>query len=350
MTTRLARTAVATSGPGNRRGGAGGGFLIPAAGAPVLFVVATLVVVAASVLVGSRLVSPMDLFDPASAGHNILEARLPRTVLALLVGAALGLAGGCLQGLTRNPLADPGLLGIDAGASFAMVIAIGYVGVGSLHAYIWFAFAGAALAAVLVHALASFGRGGATPAKLVLVGAAVTAGLTSWTSGVLLAQHRTMDVFRSWQVGTVGGRGWSVIVTGLPFLAVGTVLALVAARSLDTLALGDDLARGLGRRVARDRLVIGLAVVLLSGTATALAGPIGFVGLIAPHLVRVVVGSAYTRVLPLSALAGALLVALADTVGRVVLPPTEVQVGIMTAVVGVPAFCWFLRSGRFRTP
>jgi len=312
----------------------------------VVGIVAGLVVVTASLLVGSRLLGPAALLDPAGPGHAILEARLPRTVLAVLVGAALGLAGGCLQGLTRNPLADPGLLGINAGASFAMVLAIGYLELSSLHAYLWTAFAGAAVAAVLVHGLASLGRGGATPAKLVLVGAAVTAALTSWTNGILLSQHRTMDVFRSWQVGTVGGRGWSVVLAGLPFLVVGAALALAAARSLDTLALGDDLARGLGRRLARDRLVVGLAVVLLCGTATALAGPIAFVGLLAPHLARAVSGPAYPRVLPLSAVIGALLVTLADTVGRVVLPPTEVQVGIMTAVVGVPAFWWFVRRGR----
>lgn len=333
-------------------GGAGGAAPTRPAGASrrilraVVGTAVLLAVVVASVLVGSRMVAPAALFDTHAAGHAILEARLPRTALALLVGAALGLAGGCLQGLTRNPLADPGLLGVNAGASFAMVLAIGYVGVSSVHAYLWFAFVGAVVAAVLVHGLASLGRDGATPGKLVLIGAAVTAGLSSWTSGVLLLQHHTMDVYRRWEVGTVGGRGWSVVAAGLPFLAVGVLLALAGARTLDTLALGDDLARGLGRKVALDRLVIGVAIVLLAGTATALAGPVGFVGLLAPHLVRATGTAAYTRVLPLSALTGAALVTVADVVGRVVLPPTEVQVGIMTAVVGVPVFCWFLRRGR----
>jgi len=329
----LARAVAATRGPGVRAGGVGGAFLLVSSAG-------------ASVLIGSRLVSPLGLLDAGSQAHAILDARLSRTVLALLVGAALGLAGACLQGLTRNPLADAGLLGVNSGASFAMVCALAYAGVSSLQGYLWFAFGGAAIAAILVHGLAALGRDGATPGKLVLTGAAVTAALSSWTSGVLLSDHRTMDVFRFWQVGTVGGRGWSVVLTGLPFLVVGAALALGGARTLDTLALGDDLARGLGRRVARDRVVIGLAVVLLAGTATALAGPIGFVGLVAPHLVRVTSGSAYTRVLPLSMVYGAALVAFADTVGRVVLPPTEVQVGIMTAVVGVPAFVWFLRRGR----
>jgi iron complex transport system permease protein len=320
-------------GPGIGIGGAGGVLVLVAAGV-------------ASVLIGSRMVSPGALFDPASPAHAILDARLSRTVLALLVGAALGLAGACLQGLTRNPLADAGLLGVNAGASFAMVAAITYLGVSSMQGYLGYAFAGAAVAALLVHGLASIGRDGATPGKLVLTGAAVTAALSSWTSGVLLADSQTMDVFRFWEVGTVGGRGWSVVTAGLPFLAVGALLAAVGARTLDMLALGDDLARGLGRRVARDRLVVGLAAVLLAGTATALAGPIGFVGLIAPHIARATGSSGYTRVLPLSAVYGAVLVLVADVIGRVILPPTEVQVGIMTAVVGVPVFCWFLRRGR----
>jgi len=295
---------------------------------------------------GSRLVAPTDLFHSGSVGRAILETRLPRTVLGLLVGAALALAGGCLQGLTRNPLADSGLLGVNSGASFAMVLAVSVFGISSLHTYLWFAFGGAAVAAVAVHAVASLGRDGATPAKLVLAGAALSAGVASWTSGVLLTDKETFDVMRRWQVGTIGGRGWDVVSAGLPFLAVGTLLALAGARTLDTLALGDDLAKGLGRRTAVDRLVLGLAVVLLAGTATALAGPIAFVGLVVPHAVRVLVGSAYTRVLPLSMGYGAALVLLADVVGRVILPPTEVQVGIMTAVVGVPVFCWFLRRGR----
>ncbi|UDY23224.1 FecCD family ABC transporter permease [Nocardioides sp. Kera G14] len=304
------------------------------------------VAIVTSVLLGSRLVAPSELFHDGSSGQAILQTRLPRTALGLLVGAALALAGGCLQGLTRNPLADTGLLGVNAGSSFAMVLAVSAFGVSSLHTYVWCALLGAAVAAVGVHGIASFGRDGVTPAKLVLVGAAVSAGVASWTSAVLLTDKETFDVIRRWQVGTIGGRDWDVVLTGLPFLAVGALLALAGARTLDTLALGDDLAAGLGRRTAVDRAVIGLAVVLLAGTATALAGPIAFVGLIVPHAVRVLVGSAYTRVLPLSIGYGAALVLLADVIGRVVLPPTEVQVGIMTAVVGVPVFCWFLRRGR----
>ncbi|TQL66771.1 iron complex transport system permease protein [Nocardioides albertanoniae] len=316
---------------------------LPTAG---LLVGVVLLAVVASLLIGAKLVSPLDLWRDGSVGQGIIQARMPRTVLGVVVGAALAVAGGCLQGLTRNPLADPGLLGINAGATFAMVIAVSVFGIGSLSGYVWFAFVGAALAMVLVHTVAAFGAGGATPAKLVLAGAALSAGVASWTAAVLLRDKATFDVLRQWQVGTVGGRGWDVILTALPFLVVGAVLALTGARTLDTLALGDDLAKGLGRRTAVDRVVVGLGIVLLTGTATALCGPIGFVGLVVPHMVRTLVGSAYTRVLPLSAGFGAALTLLADVVGRVVWAPSEIQVGVMTAIVGVPVFVYFLRRGR----
>lgn len=299
-----------------------------------------------SVLVGSRPIAPTALLDATDPDHAVALTRWARTCLGLAVGAALGLAGACMQGLTRNPLADPGILGVNAGAAFAMVLGISVLGVSDLASYVWFALAGAAAAMVLVHGVAALGRGGATPVKLAVAGAAVTAALTSWTSGVLLTDRATMESFRFWQVGTVGGRGLDVLLTGLPFLVAGAALALAGTRLLDTLALGDDVARGLGRRVARDRLVVGLACVLLAGGATALAGPVGFVGLVVPHAVRALVGSAHARVLPLSLGVGAVLVVLADTVGRVVLPPTEVQVGIMTAVVGVPVFMLLVRRGR----
>ena len=331
-------------------GGGGGRVATPGrAGTPAataILVAAAVGVLSASVLVGARAVGWSALYDTSHPLHLIYQARVERTVLALAVGAALGLAGACMQGLTRNPLADPGILGINAGASFAMVLAISSFGVSQLHDYLWFAFVGAAVAAVLVHAIASMGRDGPRPMKLAIAGAALTAAVSSWTSGVLLIDRKTMETFRMWQVGTVGGRGFDVLMTGLPFLIVGTVLALVGARLLNTLALGDDLARGLGRRTWVDRLVLGVAIVLLAGTATALAGPIAFVGLIVPHAVRAMVGSNYVRILPFSVGCGGLLTVLADTVGRVVLPPGEVQVGIMTAVVGVPVFFYLIRHGR----
>jgi iron complex transport system permease protein len=320
------------------------GLSLPATAAGAVLLLGVAVVV--SVLVGSTAVPFDSLLDRDATDHPVAAARLARTCVALVAGAALGLAGGCLQGLTRNPLADPGILGLNAGASFAMVVAISFFGVSDLSAYLWFAFLGAALAALLVHGVASVGRDGATPVTLVVTGAAVTAALTSCISGVLLTDRATMESFRFWQVGTVGGRGYDVLLPVLPFLAVGAVLAVAASRALDSLALGDDLASGLGRHPARDRALAGLAVVLLAGGACALAGPIAFVGLVVPHAARIVAGPAHRRLLPLSAAYGAALVVLADTAGRVVLPPTEVQVGIMTAVVGVPVFMALVRRSR----
>jgi iron complex transport system permease protein len=311
-----------------------------------ILVAAVVGVSVASVLLGSRWMDPGAVLDGDHPMHGIAAARLDRTLLGLAVGGALGLVGALMQGLTRNPLADPGILGINAGAALAMVLAISVFGVSELQSYVWFAFAGAAAAMVLVHAVAAVGRDGATPVKVAIAGAALTAAVSSWTSGVLLTDRKTIESFRMWQVGTIGGRGSDVLLTGLPFLLAGAALAFACTRSLNALALGDDLARGLGRRVAADRLVIGLAVVLLAGAATALAGPIAFVGLIVPHGVRAVVGPDYRRVLPLSLGYGAVLTVAADVVGRVVLPPSEVQVGIMTAVVGVPVFLGLVRRGR----
>lgn len=317
----------------------------------VVAVIGVLAVVsAASVLIGSQMMTAghavAAVFDPSDPAHAIVAARSARTALAIVVGGALALSGALMQGLTRNPIADPGILGVNAGAAFAVVLAISVFDISRSVSYIWFAFVGAAAAMALVHGIAAVGRGGATPAKLAISGAALTAATGSWTSGVLLTDQQTVQVFRLWQVGTVAGRGSDALLTGLPFLLVGLIAALSAAPMMNALALGDDVARGMGRTIWRDRLVVGTAIVLLAGTATALAGPIAFVGLIVPHALRFAVGPDYRRVLPLSVGCGAALTVAADVVGRVILPPSEVQVGIMTAVIGVPVFLWVIRRGR----
>ena len=281
--------------------------------------------------------------DSANGDHAVVLARLPRTVVGLLVGLALGLAGAVMQGVTRNPLADPGILGVSAGAAFAVVAAIAGFGIGSVAGYVWFAFVGAAVAAVLVYAVASLGRDGATPVKLALAGAATSAGLVSFTNALLVVSQDTFDRYRFWALGSVAVRSWGTVVDVLPFLVLGTIVALGTGRALNGLALGDDSARALGQRTAVVRLVAALGVVLLCGAATAVAGPIGFVGLVVPHAARALVGGDYRRVLPLSGLLGAGLLVGADTVGRVLLPPTEVQAGLMTALVGAPVFVWLVR-------
>ena len=285
-------------------------------------------------------------FDPANGDHAVVHARIPRTVLGLLAGGALGLAGAAMQGVARNPLADPGIIGVNAGAALAVVTGIYVFGVSSLTGYIWFAFVGAAAAAVVVYLIASLGRDGATPVKLALAGAALSAGLFSLMNVILVSSRDTLDRFRFWQVGGIAGRDWSVILPGLPFLLLGAAIVLATGRILNSLALGDDIARGLGQRVGLARGITALGIVLLCGSATALAGPIGFVGLVVPHAVRFLIGPDYRWILPFSlVLAPALLLA-ADVIGRVVLLPGEVPAGIMTALVGAPVFVWLVRRSK----
>lgn len=306
----------------------------------------------ASLTVGARsvgiptMLDAVTAFDPANGDHAVVLSRVPRTVVGLLVGAALATAGAALQGIARNPLADPGILGINAGASLAVVVGIYLFGLSSASSSLWFAFAGAGAAAVAVYAVASLGRDGATPVKLALAGAALAAGLGSLTSAVLVSSQETLDAFRFWQVGTLSGRDWEVIGAVAPFLALGLVLTLATGRVLNSLALGDDVARGLGQNLPLARAVTAVGVVLLCGAAVAAAGPIAFVGLVIPHLARLLVGSDYRWILPFSALLGPVLLLGADIVGRVVLPPGEVQVGVMTAVLGAPVFIWLVRRRR----
>ncbi len=317
---------------------------VPVRAAAVLALVAA-VAVLLSVSVGSvGVVVPWAALDPDHTSYAVAAARLERTLIGCCVGAALALSGALLQGLTRNPLADPGLLGITSGATIGMVLAVAVLSLETVAGYLWFSFLGAALAAVVVHLLASLGGGAATPGRIVIAGAAVTAALTSWTTALLLTDQQRFDRLRFWMVGGLGS-GYDALQAVGPTLLAGVVLGMLGVRLLDALALGDDLARGLGRNVARDRLVVGLAVVLLAGSATAAAGPISFVGLIVPHAVRGMSGSSHARVLPLSLGWGAVLVVVADTAGRVIAPPTEVQVGIMTALVGVPVFFALVRRG-----
>ncbi|AUG79146.1 iron ABC transporter permease [Kitasatospora sp. MMS16-BH015] len=276
----------------------------------------------------------------------IRELRLPRTAVGLAVGAALGLAGGVMQGLTRNPIADPGILGVSQGAAAGVVTAISLFGLGSLTGYVWYGFAGAVLAAVLVYALAGTGRGGATPVKLALAGAAMSAFLASLTSLVLTTDAATMDQFRFWQVGSLSGRTPETAWQLLPFLLTGTALALAAAPGLDALALGEDTARGLGTRTGRTRILGALAATVLTGSAVAATGPIAFVGLAVPHAARFLVGPSHRWLLPLSALLGAAFLLFADTLGRILFPPAEVPAGVLTALVGVPVLITLVRRRK----
>lgn len=286
-------------------------------------------------------------YDAEVNDHLIVrELRLPRTVLAIVVGVSLGMAGALMQGVSRNPLADPGLLGVNAGAAFAVVVAIWALGITSVSGLVWFAFIGAAITSVVVYVLGSAGRGGATPVRLALAGAALGALLAALTRAVTLLDQATLDQFRFWAVGSLAGRGADVAGRIAPFVAVGVVLAIGAARQLNALALGEDAARALGTRVNVTRFVSVVSITLLCGSAVAAAGPIGFVGLVVPHATRVWFGPDQRWLLPASGLAGAAMLLFCDTLGRVVARPGEVQVGIVTAAIGGPFFILLVRRVR----
>lgn len=311
------------------------------------------VAVIASLLFGARTVLVDDVLAGLSGAvgtvaEAAVAARVPRTVLAVLVGAALAVSGATMQAVTRNPLADPGILGVSSGAALAVVSGIAFFGLSSPVGYIWVAICGAAVAAVVVYAVGSLGRDGASPLRLALAGAAVSAALSSLVSAILLPRADVMTTFRFWQIGGVGGADWERIGHVLPFLAAGTLVCQFSARGMNMLALGDDLAAGLGEHVLRTRLFASAGAVILCGAATAIAGPIGFVGLVVPHACRLLIGTDLRWLIPFSTVTGAVLLVTADVIGRVVARPTEIEVGIITALVGAPLFIWIARRQKVR--
>ncbi|MFI5686483.1 FecCD family ABC transporter permease [Streptomyces sp. NPDC051636] len=316
----------------------------------LLAAVAILVLVAlASIAIGAKELSVDQVWhglfhDTGTYGDVVVDERVSRTLLGLLAGAALGLSGAVLQALTRNPLADPGLLGINAGASAAVVTAITYFGVTSLSGYVWFAFVGAAAVGALVWFLG--GSRGATPVRLALAGTAISAALYGYLQAVMIMDDAALGRMRFWTVGSLSSATDSTITQVLPFLAVGTVLALLLARPLNAVAMGDDTARALGANLNRTRALAMLAATLLCGAATAACGPIMFVGLMVPHVVRSFTGPDLRWILPYATVLSPVLLLGADVIGRIVARPAELQVGIVTAIIGGPVFIFLVRRRR----
>ncbi|WP_336246854.1 iron ABC transporter permease [Streptomyces cupreus] len=307
----------------------------------------------ASLAIGTKSVPLSDVLSAIGGGTDgdavvVRELRMPRTLLGLLAGLALGAAGAVTQEITRNPLGDPGLIGISAGGAFAVAASIGLLGLTSSYEYVWFAFLGGALAGLLAYAVGGTGRGGATPAKLALAGAAVTVLLDACTNTLVLLDVRTLDQYRYWAVGSLAGRDAGLGLQLVPFIAVGLLLALAVSGRLNTLALGDDLATTLGTKVAVTRAVGALAVILLTGAAVAAAGPVTFVGLVVPHLVRAFTGPDARWLVPCSALGGAVLMLSADVVGRIVARPAELEAGVVTAVIGAPFLALLVKRGKLK--
>jgi iron complex transport system permease protein len=303
----------------------------------------------ASIAIGAKELSLEQVWhglfqDTGSYGDVVVDERLSRTALGLLAGAALGLAGAVLQALTRNPLADPGLLGLNAGASAAVVTAITYFGVTSLSGYVWFAFAGAAAVGALVWFLG--GSRSATPVRLALAGTAISAALYGYLQAVMITDEAALNKMRFWTVGSLASATGSTILQVLPFIAVGSVLSLVLARPLNAVAMGDDTAKALGADLNRTRALSMLAATVLCGAATAACGPIAFVGLMVPHVVRSFTGPDLRWILPYAAILSPVLLLGADVLGRVVARPSELQVGIVTAIIGGPVFIFLVRRRR----
>lgn len=328
--------------------------------AGLVFLVALLAAVAVlSLVVGARALSPAEvwqgLFGDPGTDQRLTEItlivqtlRVPRTVLAIVAGVALGVAGALIQGHTRNPIADTGLLGVNSGASFAVVLAVYLFGLQNPLQYMWFAFLGAAAAGVLVFGLSSLGRGSGNPLTLALAGQGVTIFLAAMTTAVALSDKQSLDVLRFWNAGSVQGVGFDVIGIAAIFVGVGLVLALLNLPTINLLNLGDDVARGLGVNIAAGRTVGVVAVTLLAGAATAACGPIAFLGLMVAHVARWMTGPDYRWLVPYAGVLGAVVLLAGDIAGRLVVRPAELQAGIVIALIGAPFFAALVWLGKFR--
>ncbi|HET7522271.1 MAG TPA: iron ABC transporter permease [Bacillales bacterium] len=320
------------------------------------FVIAALLVIGcmiASIVLGLTDVSLQMVIDTYTDfnGSNeqliIRNARVPRAFIAAAVGASLAVSGVMMQGLTRNPLASPNILGVNQGAGFFIVAAVAFFGVTSLTAFTWLAFLGAALAQIIVYSLGSLGSERLTPVKLTLAGAAMAAFFSSVTQGMLALNEKTLETVLFWLVGSVQGRDLNLLISVLPYLAAGWILSMAVSAKMNTLALGDKVAKGLGLHTWIIKGIIGIVVILLAGGSVAIAGPVGFIGIVIPHMARWLVGQDFRWLIPYSAMLGAILLLLADIGARYVIMPSEVPVGIMTAVIGTPFFIYIARKGDF---
>ncbi|MCC8932780.1 iron ABC transporter permease [Rhizobium ipomoeae] len=312
-----------------------------------------IVVAILSLMIGTRDVPVADVLaaiagDISTLDRAAVATRIPRTILAVMAGAALGLAGAVMQGVTRNPLADPGILGINIGASLAIVVGVAWFGMSSALTFIWVAITGAAATAIFVYVIGSMGRGGATPLKLALSGTATSIAFSSLVIAVVLPRADIAGGIRSWQIGGVGGATFERMEPVYAFLLIGFILCLLSARRLNALALGDELAAGLGERIALARGLATLGAVMLCGATTAVCGPISFVGLVVPHACRLLVGVDHRWLLPFSALGGAILLTTSDILGRLAARPSELEVGVVTALIGAPFFIFIVRRQKVR--
>ncbi|WP_053217337.1 FecCD family ABC transporter permease [Virgibacillus senegalensis] len=305
----------------------------------------------ASIILGLTNITPEMVLDSffqfdGSKEHIIIQdTRVPRSLIAASIGASLAIAGAIMQGLTNNPLASPSLFGVNAGASFVVVLGISFFGVSSLDALTWLAFTGAAVSAIIVYVIGSVGREGLTPIKITLAGAAMAALLSSLTQGMLTLNEQALDQVLFWLAGSIQGRDLEILLSVLPYIVIGWAASFLIGRHINVLAMGEDMAKGLGQKTLLVKIWGGVIIVFLAGGAVAVTGPIGFIGIVIPHIARWMVGIDYRWILPYSGLLGAMLLLLADISARYVIMPAELPVGVMTALIGVPFFIYIARRG-----
>lgn len=279
----------------------------------------------------------------------VVKERIPRTVFGLLAGASLGISGTLMQSITRNPIADPSILGINTGSALFVVLGIAFLGVTTYKEYIILALLGGLITAISVYLIASIGNGGISPMKLALSGVIISAILSSLINVVMLPRSEVMSSFRFWQVGSISGVTWQSIIVMLPFIILGIILSFFVAPALNALALGDEVAIGLGVKVGLTRIISSISAILLCGTVTALAGPIGFIGLMAPHIIRMLFGNNIKFIIPMSAFVGSILLTFSDVIGRIMGSPSELEVGIVTAFIGAPIFIIISMKAKVRS-
>ena len=315
-------------------------------------VIGALIVVAlmaASVVYGltsitwSTAVNAFTQFNGSNEHIIIIDNRVPRALIGAAVGASLAVAGALMQAITRNPLASPSILGVNAGASFAIVVAVTFFSVTSLAAFSWLAFLGAAVASLIVYVLGTLGREGLTPMKLTLAGAAIAAMFSSLTQGMLVLNEKALEDVLFWLAGSIEGRSLDMLGAVIPYIAIGLVGAVFISKKINTLVMGEDVAKGLGQRTLFVKAGAALLIVLLAGGSVAVAGPIALVGIVVPHLARFFTGSDYRWIIPYSAILGAILLLSADIAARYVIMPLEAPVGVLTAVIGTPFFVYIAR-------
>ncbi|UYZ13397.1 iron ABC transporter permease [Brevibacillus sp. WF146] len=321
----------------------------------VIFLVLLVLGIIASFMFGARSLTLQEVIDGLMKRQgeiyetSVVQKRVIRTIFALCCGAALGIAGVLMQSVTRNPIADPSILGVNTGAALFVVCGMAFFQINTASQYIWFALAGALLTAIFVFGIGSLGRGGATPLKLVLAGAATSAAFSSLVTAVMIPSSYVMDQFRFWQVGSVGAGTWDSLVLLLPFLLSGVLIAVITAPALNALALGEEMATGLGVKTSLLRVVAAFAGVILCGATTAVAGPIGFVGLLATHVIRMLLGPDLRYLIPMSALSGAVILTVSDVIGRLIGRPGELEVGVLTAFLGAPLLIILTMKAKVRS-